>query len=110
MSTGLLLAAGAFAVVAFLFGDIAYDAALAAGFSESALETHEGLGTMTMAVLAGLALVRLAARWRRFDLSGTKGWALALSSIAGVALVIVTAYFGGQLVYQLGANVAQLTP
>ncbi|MGH6931338.1 MAG: hypothetical protein ACREEE_02765 [Dongiaceae bacterium] len=42
MSTVLLLSAGAFAIVTFLFEDLAYDVAISAGFSEATSETHEG--------------------------------------------------------------------
>lgn len=110
LATGLLVLAGVSAVAAFLFGDMAYDIATSAGVSEASLETHEGLGTTTMAVFVALALVRLAARWRGIGLAGGKGWVVTMASIAGVVLVVLTAYFGGQLVYQLGVNVAQLKP
>ena len=72
------------------------------------MENHEGLGWTTAFVFLGLATLRLLA-WRRgFDLAGARGWALASSSLAGVALVIVTAYHGGELVFQHGVNVAAL--
>jgi len=58
-------------------------------------------------VYAGLYLL---AWWRRFPLAGGRGWIWFLVSVAGVALVIVTAYFGGDLVYRLGVNVAPVTP
>jgi len=110
LSAGALGLAALGAVAAFLFGDIAYDAALSKGFPEAALETHEGLGTMTTVIIVALALVRLGALWRKFGLAGARGWLLTTGSVAGVAVMILTAYHGGQLVYQLGVNVAMVTP
>jgi uncharacterized membrane protein len=59
VSAGALALAAGFGVVAFLFGDIAYDRAVAAGFPRDALEAHEGLGTATMAILVALAFAAL---------------------------------------------------
>jgi uncharacterized membrane protein len=45
--------------------------------------------------------------WRRVSLDGGRKWAVVATEIAGVFLIVTTAYFGGQLVYELGVNVAR---
>jgi uncharacterized membrane protein len=59
-----------------------------------------------MWVFLGIAALQLLAWWRRVPLSGGRGWAMVGLGAVGVVLVIVTAYFGGDLVYNLGVNVA----
>lgn len=110
VSMGALAIAAASAVLAYVFGDVALDAAVARGFPEATLETHEGLATTTMIITVVLALLRLGAYWRKIDLAGRRGPLLTLGSLAGVAMMVVTAYYGGQLVYQLGVNVALAQP
>ena len=53
-----------------------------------------------------LALIRLFVWWRDKRLAGGIGWGFAALEVAGCALVVATAYYGGQLVYTLGVNVA----
>jgi len=43
----------------------------------------------------------------RRDLSG---WVSALPGMVGFVLLIATAYYGGELVYHFGVNVASVTP
>lgn len=107
LDTGTILAAlaGLAALVAFVFGDLAYDIAVEKGFTEMQLEGHEGWGTTTTIVLAIVAVVRLA-MWLRGMNKGPKGRLFAAATTAaGSIMVIVTAWFGGQLVYELGVNV-----
>jgi uncharacterized membrane protein len=110
VSAGALILAAGFGILAYLFGDIAYDRAIAAGFPETALEAHEGLGTATMAILVALALLRLVAQWRGIGLGGGRGWLITLGTLAATAVMLTTAYHGGQLVYELGVNVAAAKP
>lgn len=98
------------AVAAVVFGDVALDHAIDRGFPVAPLEQHEELGMTTMWIFLGLAALRLAALWRHVPLGGWRGKALALASVAGVGLLLTTAYFGGVLVYDLGVNVASLKP
>ena len=53
------------------------------------------------------AIVRLVAWWRNASLRGGGAFGLVLVELVGAALVIATAYYGGQLVYDLGVNVNQ---
>lgn len=106
VATGLAVAAGAFAVLAAMFGDAALSFAEANGFSSEIAEIHEGLGETTAAVLAVWAAIRLFVWWRDKRFSGGAGWGFAALEVAGAGLVVATAYYGGQLVYTLGVNVA----
>jgi uncharacterized membrane protein len=105
----LLLAAAAAAVAAF-FGDIALDHAVALGFPAAPMETHANLGIATMTLMLLLAGVHLLARWFHWPLANGRGWGLWSISVAGVALLLLTAYHGGDLVYHIGVNVNAVTP
>ena len=105
----LWLGVAAAAATAF-FGDAALDIAAARGFSQAALERHEGLGWTTLLVFAGIAVLRLIVWWRRIPFRGGRGWLAAAVTLAGVVVLVITAYRGGELVYQLGVNVAAIRP
>jgi uncharacterized membrane protein len=105
----IVLAALAAAVTAF-FGDIAFDHAVGLGFPKAPLERHADFGYTTMWFIIVYAALYLLAWWRRVPLAGGRGWLWFLVSLAGVALVLVTAYFGGDLVYRIGVNVAPVSP
>jgi uncharacterized membrane protein len=105
----IVLAALAAAVTAF-FGDIAFDHAVGLGFPKAPLERHADSGYTTMWFIIVYAALYLLAWWRRFPLAGGRGWLWFIVSLAGIALVLVTAYFGGDLVYRIGVNVAPVTP
>lgn len=98
------------AIVTAMFGDAAREHATTLGFPSGPLEQHENLGWTTMWFFLVYAGLYLLAWWRRLPLAGGRGWIWFLVSVAGVALVIVTAYFGGDLVYRIGVNVAPVTP
>ena len=92
--------------IAAIFGDIALDKAISLGFPRGPLETHETLALITIAVFSVHCLLRLLALWRRHPLRGFIGWISALPGMVGVVLLIFTAYYGGELVYHFGVNVA----
>jgi uncharacterized membrane protein len=104
----LALLAGLSAIAAYVFGAIALDTAEAGGFHSNVAEIHEGLGGMTAAVFVIWALVRAFVYWRNIRLSGKAAAAAPIIEIAGVVLVVATAYFGGKLVFDLGVNVAHV--
>lgn len=104
-SAGIALCAGVSAVVAFALGDLALDVALAKGTPLSVLETHEELGTITASVLFSWAVVRSIMWWRVTALSRNLSWTIVAIEFALVGLIVVTAYFGGQLVYEFGIGV-----
>jgi uncharacterized membrane protein len=96
--------------IAAIFGDIALDKAISLGFPRGPLETHETLALITIAVFSVHCLLRLLALWRRIPLRGRIGWISALPGMVGVVLLIFTAYYGGELVYHYGVNVATALP
>ena len=103
--TVLLTLGAAASVVAVVFGEIAHDIAVTKGVPDATMDTHEGWGTATMLVFGLAALVRLFLWWRRMDETrGGIATAIALCAVVSV-MVVITAYFGGHLVYDLGVNV-----
>jgi uncharacterized membrane protein len=105
LSAGLAVLAGLGATAAYAFGDAALDIALAKGVAEAQLETHAMLGTITAALLALWGLARAFAWWRDLPIGGARAWCVVVVEIAFSLLIIAAAYFGGQLVYELGVNV-----
>ena len=106
----LFLLAALAAIVTAIFGDIALEHAAQLGFPTAPMERHEGFGFTTMWFFIAYAALYLLAWWRRFSLAAGRGWIWFLVCLVGVVLVLVTAYFGGDLVYRVGVNVAPVTP
>jgi len=106
VAVAIAVAAGASALLAATFGDIALETAVDRGFQDGLAEMHEGLGSTAAALFAIWAVLRAFVWWRSIEISGWKSSLVAVVDIALVLLVIVTAYFGGQLVYEYGVNVA----
>jgi uncharacterized membrane protein len=104
-STALAVLAGISAIVTFILGSMALDIAEAGGFHSEIAETHEGLGTTTAIAFAVWALIRIVTWWRNANAGRGATAIVALIEIVGSVLVIVTAYYGGLLVYTLGVNV-----
>lgn len=105
IATVMIAGAGLSAIAAYFFGDMALDVAVSRGFTEAQLDTHEGWGTTTAIALAVFAITRLVMWRRRLDRKGNGAMLATAMSLAAVFLVVVTAYFGGQLVYDLGVNI-----
>ena len=110
LSAGLAVLAGLAATAAYSFGDAAVDVALVKGIAEARLETHELLGTITAIVLALWGLARAYIWWRRLPVGNGKARGLVLVEVATSILIVATAYYGGQLVYDYGVNVALSAP
>ncbi|MEQ1771533.1 MAG: DUF2231 domain-containing protein [Devosia sp.] len=102
----MLLLAALAAIAAFFMGDMALTIAENGGFESDVAEIHEALGKAVAISVSIWALVRAGLWWR--DVRIERPWAFVFPavSIAGAALVIWTAYYGGQLVFDLGVNVA----
>lgn len=108
-TTGLaiLVVAAAGAGVAAIFGDIALDKAVDNGFLLSQLESHEELGKSSALLLVALAAVDGWLYWRQ-SVSRLASWVMLATGTAVLVLLLVTAGFGGQLVYDLGVNVTHV--
>ncbi|MBI5450219.1 MAG: DUF2231 domain-containing protein [Gammaproteobacteria bacterium] len=98
------------AIAAAAFGDLALDAALDKGFDKAPLEEHEELAGITIVIHAVLAVILLAAMWKKIKLDGVKALVFVLGSIAGMAMLVTAAYHGGELVYKHGVNVEVVHP
>ena len=107
LAVGMLIIAALAAIAAFYFGDIALTYAEQGGFESDVAEVHESLGKLVAVLVSIWALARVAMWW--FNLRLQRPWAfvIPLVSIAGSGLVIWTAYYGGQLVFDLGVNVTK---
>lgn len=106
VSTAVALAAGLSALAAFAFGDMAMDIAMEGGVPESRIEMHETLGSIAAIALAVWAAFRCLLWWRDQAAQGAIKAGLIAGEIAICALIIATAYAGGDLVYQSGVNVS----
>jgi uncharacterized membrane protein len=107
VSGGLAVLSGLSTVATYVTGDLAYDIAVASGVPAATLETHESLGTWTAIFIVVWSLVRGFFWWRGSQIEGRLKIGTMLVEIIGVLLIIVAAYFGGQLVYELGVNVTR---
>ena len=108
LSSGLAVLAGGFALVTYFFGGMALDFAESGGFHSDVAEIHEGLGEFTAIAFAIWAAIRVFMWWRDLRLGRAVSAAVSLVEIAGAGLVVATAYYGGQLVYELGVNVSHI--
>jgi uncharacterized membrane protein len=106
VSTSIAALSGAFALAAFYFGGVALTHAEDGGFSSPIAETHEMLGEYTAMAFAAWAAVRAAMWLLNRPMPPLIKSVIPLVEIAGAMLVTATAYYGGQLVYDLGVNVA----
>jgi len=105
-STILAVAAAVSAVLAFTFGDMALEFAEAKGFHSPVAEIHEGLGEAVAIILVIWGAIRAFLWARDIETRGFIRTLVPVMEICAVAIVVVTAYYGGQLVYDLGVNVS----
>jgi len=100
----LIVLAAAGAIVAAIFGDIALDQAVASGVPPASLETHEDLGQSSAVLLSVLAVIEMWL-YRRADARKVVNRGFWIAGLAVLTLLLTTAWFGGQLVYESGVNV-----
>jgi len=101
---GLGLLGGIVATLAGLWNE---EAVVAAGVPETAIDRHESLAFLTLAVFT----VLLAMRWLRGRRWIPEHPAVFFSiGLVGLALLGATGYFGGDLVYRYGAGVERTAP
>lgn len=106
-SAGLAVLAALAAIATYYFGGLALDFAEAGGFSSDVAEIHESLGGMVAIAFTVWALIRAFLWFRDIRIARPVAFVFPLVAIAGVGLVVVTASYGGQLVFNLGVNVAK---
>jgi uncharacterized membrane protein len=108
ISLSALLLGTLSAIVAAIFGDLAMDTAISLGFSGGPIKTHETVALITIAIFSITGLLRILTALRRYPLQGYIGWISVTPGVIGVILLITTAYYGGELVYHFGVNVAAI--
>ncbi len=108
ISTSFAVLTGLFAIATYIFGGMALTIAESGGFHSDVAEIHESLGEM-VAILTGVyALLRSGLWIKDVRIDGIASYVFPVAGLAGSALVAVTAFYGGQLVYDLGVNVAKV--
>jgi len=105
LSTGLAVLAGITAIAAFFFGSMAMEMAEAGGNIESQTQAHEMLGSITAIALAIWGAIRALIWYRKIAVNQTKFSGIVAIELLLAVLMIATAYYGGQLVYDYGVNV-----
>ncbi len=92
------------AVAAVIFGLLAEDAASDRPHIASTIETHETLAFTTALSFIILLIVRYIFV-RKDNFSKIRPYYL-IAAVVGISLLLTTAYYGGQLVYDYGAAVS----
>ncbi len=108
ISTSVAVLTAIFAIATFFFGGMALDFAEASGFHSDVAETHESLGEMVAIATSIYAAIRAGLWLRDIRVTGLPSMIFPVAAIACSLLVTATAYYGGQLVYDLGVNVQKI--
>ena len=87
---------------AYLTGRLAEDSIDHGNAIHEVMERHEDLALYTMIVFTVLLGWKL---WRRGRLSAMEDWGVRIASLAGLALLVVTAAEGGKAVFNHAAGV-----
>jgi uncharacterized membrane protein len=106
LSAGLAVLAGIGATFAAIFGALALDVATSGGVPETTTELHESLGGITASAFAVWGLIRGYVWYREHALSKSTTSVIVVVELVLTGLIFVTAYYGGQLVYEFGVNVS----
>jgi uncharacterized membrane protein len=100
-----LLILGTLGVVAAYFtGNYAGEGVTEAGALKQALETHEEAATLTLWLMVGAALIRIAMVVLK-KYTGIFRWIAFAVFFIGVLSIARTGYYGGELVYKHAAGV-----
>lgn len=91
-------------VAAYLSGNIAGDGITEAGSLKQALETHESAAELSLWLMVGTALVRIALQLTK-KYVGTFRWIALFIFLIGVLSIARTGYYGGELVFKHAAGV-----
>lgn len=91
------------AVVAVIFGFLAEDAAPKLPAVSDLIETHEALALTTTGIFAALLIARFVLM-RKGSFDKLRIFYI-IAAVAGIAILLSTAFFGGELVYEHGAAV-----
>lgn len=105
----LMLIVGALGTfVAVRTGHAAEEAVIETPAIEETLDAHEDSGEWTMWFFVAIAAVRAGLTWWR-KITPAMQWIFIAAWLAGAAMLLRTAYFGGELVYRHGAGVGTMS-
>ncbi len=91
-------------VAAYLSGNLAGEGVTEAGALKQALENHEDAATISLWLMSGAAVVRIAlVLFKKY--TGVYKWAAFGLLLLGVVSISRTGYYGGELVYKHAAGV-----
>lgn len=91
-------------IAAYLSGNLAGEGVTEAGALKEALEVHEDAATLTLWLMIGVALIRIAfVTLKKY--SGVFKWISFVLFFLGVLSVARTGFYGGELVYKHAAGV-----
>ncbi len=105
LSAGLAVVTALSAIATVYFGGVALHIAEQGGFENEIAEIHEHLGEFTTLALVIWAVIRAVLWWRDTRLAGGTAWVVPAVELVGAVVIVFVAYYGGQLVYDLGVNV-----
>jgi uncharacterized membrane protein len=91
-------------IAAYLSGEYAGDGITEAGALKQALETHESAALLSLWLMVGAALVRIALVFFKKH-NGVFKWAAFILFLLGVLSIARTGYYGGELVFKHAAGV-----
>jgi uncharacterized membrane protein len=91
-------------IAAYLSGNIAGEGVTEAGALKQALENHENAATISLWLMTGVAVVRIAlVLFKKY--AGIYKWVAFVLLLLGVASITRTGFYGGELVYKHAAGV-----
>lgn len=100
-----LLILGTVGVIAAYFsGDMAGDGITETGSLKQALETHENAAQLTLWLMVGASLLRIAFVWMK-KYTGALRYIAFVVFLAGIISVARTGFYGGELVFKHAAGV-----
>jgi uncharacterized membrane protein len=91
-------------IAAYISGNLAGEGVTEAGSLKQALETHEDAATISLWLMVGVAIVRIALIVLK-KFTGVYKWIAFILLLLGVASITRTGYYGGELVYKHAAGV-----
>lgn len=97
-------------IVAAPLGALAEHMAEKKGFPTAPIEDHAAMALTALWIFIFVTAVQLYIYWKRVELNRGLSWLLALVGIVGAIFVLIAAYRGGHLVYDLGINIDAVKP
>ncbi len=91
-------------VAAYISGNLAGDGITEAGPLKQALETHESAALLSLWLMVGVAVIRIALTLTK-QYAGALRWVAIILFFIGVLSIARTGFYGGELVFKHAAGV-----